>query len=303
MLNVVFLFTTLCAEVPMNNNNKPEPLFQVTLADKSELRNCTIKTEFVVVKTKYGELKVPVHDINTIVFAHRDHPQMCDECVETIKQLNHPSFTVREQAQKRLLQLAPYTYRTIVRYKEKCSDLETVQRVNQVLKNTHLPNLEEQDTVTTNNDKFKGSVVTEYITVHTQTLGQIELHISLIKCIAKSKSESEGVVLAPHNLTQYHGQLGRRLTFNVVGPDEVPPLSEHGHHGVWGTGTYTLDSNFALAAIHAGVVKPREVKTVTVEIVKHEHPFTSTVRNGVCSGAYTPPPQQPYYGFVFVNNE
>jgi len=50
---------------------------------------------------------------------------------------------------------------------------------------------------------------------------------------------------------------------------------------VWGTDDYTLDSSLAKAAIHAGVLKEGETKTVTVTVAPGLSAYKGTERNGV----------------------
>ena len=52
---------------------------------------------------------------------------------------------------------------------------------------------------------------------------------------------------------------------------------------VWGTDVYTDDSNIATAAIHAGVLRLGETKTVTVTILAGQGSYSASTRNGVTS--------------------
>ncbi len=55
---------------------------------------------------------------------------------------------------------------------------------------------------------------------------------------------------------------------------------------LWGTDVYTLDSNLAAAAVHAGLAKPGEAVAVRVRVVQSPIQFTASFRNGVNSNAY-----------------
>lgn len=55
---------------------------------------------------------------------------------------------------------------------------------------------------------------------------------------------------------------------------------------IWGTGPYTADSNPAVAAVHAGLVKVGERVTVEIEVLPGRDSFESSVSHGVESTAY-----------------
>ena len=55
---------------------------------------------------------------------------------------------------------------------------------------------------------------------------------------------------------------------------------------LWGTDTYTLDSTLALAAVHAGVVRPGQNGVVKVTILAPQAAFQGSQRNGVTSSHY-----------------
>jgi len=55
---------------------------------------------------------------------------------------------------------------------------------------------------------------------------------------------------------------------------------------VWGTDVYTGDSSLALAAVHAGAVKPGEIAVVRVTVQRPLNHYQGSVRNGVTSHDY-----------------
>lgn len=57
--------------------------------------------------------------------------------------------------------------------------------------------------------------------------------------------------------------------------------SLQGH--VWGTGIYSDDSDLALAAVHAGVLKPGQTGTVNVRILPGQQRYEGSIQNGVAS--------------------
>jgi hypothetical protein len=72
----------------------------------------------------------------------------------------------------------------------------------------------------------------------------------------------------------YTNWFGARLTFIVTGkPDTY----------VFGSNPYTLNSILAAAAMHAGLVKEDESKTVRVEIMLAPAKFVGSERHGIAS--------------------
>lgn len=55
---------------------------------------------------------------------------------------------------------------------------------------------------------------------------------------------------------------------------------------VWGTDVYTGDSSLALAAVHAGALKPGETAIVRVTVMRPLSQYQGSVRNGVTSHDY-----------------
>ena len=89
----------------------------------------------------------------------------------------------------------------------------------------------------------------------------------------------------PGSLGNYRGRNGAALYFRVTG-------STAG--GVWGTGTYTDDSNLATAAVHGGVLRAGQEGIVKVRIEQgltlfymYSPPvYTASTANGVTSNSY-----------------
>ena len=81
----------------------------------------------------------------------------------------------------------------------------------------------------------------------------------------------------PGNMLTYGQKIGESFTFSVVGRTSS---------AVYGTGTYTGDSDLASAAVHAGLVKDGEKGVVTVTIVESPNQFTGSAANGVTSSSW-----------------
>ena len=80
------------------------------------------------------------------------------------------------------------------------------------------------------------------------------------------------VTTAPLNLTGYRNRVGQTFQFTVTGA-----LAG----AVWGTDVYTDDSSVASAAIHAGVLRLGETRTVTITILAGQGSYSASTRNGV----------------------
>lgn len=79
---------------------------------------------------------------------------------------------------------------------------------------------------------------------------------------------------APSNMVQLSDPLGATFYFRVKGQTDGQ---------VWGTDTYTGDSTLAVAAVHAGLVKPDESAVIKVTVVPPLTNYKGSLRNGVTS--------------------
>jgi hypothetical protein len=104
---------------------------------------------------------------------------------------------------------------------------------------------------------------------------------------AEAKKLLGGLVALPDpgNLMAFAGQTDKKLAFTVTG---------QAGGGIWGSGTYTLDSVLSVAAVHAGKIRAGETGVVVVEIVPTLEQFAGTTQNGVTSGAFGQFPQGAY---------
>jgi hypothetical protein len=73
-----------------------------------------------------------------------------------------------------------------------------------------------------------------------------------------------------------------------------------GHiEGAWGTDIYTDDSSICTAAVHAGLLSPKDGGLVTIEMRPDAGQYAGSVRNGVRTGDW----MEPWTGaYVFVRN-
>jgi RNA polymerase sigma factor (sigma-70 family) len=81
----------------------------------------------------------------------------------------------------------------------------------------------------------------------------------------------------PGALTAFRGQNGKSFVFTVVGRTDST---------IWGDGIYTDDSALAVAAVHAGLVRPGQAGVVKVTIEEGKPGYEGSTRNGVTSQPY-----------------
>ena len=79
---------------------------------------------------------------------------------------------------------------------------------------------------------------------------------------------------APQNMLELCDPVGSTYYFRVTGDVNGP---------LWGTDVYTGDSSLAVAAVHAGLVKPGDTVVVKVVSVAPPAQFAGSTRHGVAS--------------------
>jgi len=79
---------------------------------------------------------------------------------------------------------------------------------------------------------------------------------------------------APPNMLELCHDIGANYYFRVRGDIEGQ---------VWGTDVYTGDSSLAVAAVHAGLVKPADNAVVKVTVVAPLSKYPGSIRNNVKS--------------------
>jgi len=79
---------------------------------------------------------------------------------------------------------------------------------------------------------------------------------------------------APPNMLELCHDVGANYYFRIRGENEGQ---------IWGTEVYTGDSLLAVAAVHAGLVKPGDTAVVKVTVVAPPAKYQGSVRNNVKS--------------------
>ena len=151
----------------------------------------------------------------------------------------------------------------------------------------------EFDVVHTEDSKLTGKLTQASLRVLTFQFGEQVLRLADVRTLRSAAGvaadELATAAPAPANLSAYQNQFGKEMTFVVTGQQGSGPNS-----GVWGTDQYTLDSNIAAAAVHAGLVQPGQAGAVRVRVVQSPPQFVGSFRNGIGSAQYTAYPAGAY---------
>jgi hypothetical protein len=258
---------------------------EVRFIDDSKLK-LTLTDARVELNTPYGALSVPVGDIRRIEFATRISEDEARRIETAAANLGSPQFRVREQAGVELIQLGSKAY-TALLTAAKQSDPEVRRRAEKLLETLRESFPEDQlefrkrDVVSTGDSTIAGHLGAVALKATTYQFGEVHLKLadmhSLRALSAAADLDSPTSLADPGNLTSLHNQIGKKFTFKVTG-------SVTG--SVWGTDTYTSDSTLAVAAVHAGVLRPGQTGLVRVKIVAPPAGFLGSSRHGVTSLGY-----------------
>jgi hypothetical protein len=242
--------------------------------------------EKVILKTAYGKLTIPLNKITDIEFATRLAPAVEKEVNDAIKGLSDEDVKKRNQAVAALSKLKLKAYPALLKL-ENAENSEVKMQVGKLLESLRKEFKEEElkgcthDVVHTEDSYFAGELEVTTLLVNTDQFGESKLNLMFVRKLSSGGKEEEvgGPALPdPGYLTTYQAHVGKTFIFTVTGAVKGT---------VWGTDKYTLDSNLATAALHAGVVKAGQTKNVTVRILAAQPAFVGSMRNGVSSNNYT----------------
>ena len=122
--------------------------------------------------------------------------------------------------------------------------------------------------------------------------GSVEMVDSGKKQQGQADQDSKAVEISdPTELTSKHWEPGTVLTCRVRGTTSG---------SVWGSGPYSIDSDLATTAVHAGILKLRQRRVVTIKIVKSPTSFRGSAANGVTTMDYE---EWPAGAFIFLSGK
>jgi hypothetical protein len=244
--------------------------------------------------TKYGPLQIPVADVRRIEFASRTPPEVAERINAAIVNLGHPDFAVREQATAELKGYRERAYGPLLKA-TKHADPEVSRRADDAARyiQNRVPAAQlearDVDVIYTEDSKVTGRLSCVYLRVSTFQFGEQQLKVADVRTLRSTSGASEegaNAGPAPANLMAFQNQFGKEMTYTVTGAQPGGQGT-----GVWGTDVYTLDSNLAAAAVHAGVLQPGQSGVVRVRIVASPPQFVGSQRNGMGSSGYGHYPQ------------
>jgi hypothetical protein len=296
-LAAALLAAGLFAPTPGRSADEPAPddplkpkidpaAVEVRFSDGSALK-LTLRDEKVEIVTPYGKLLVPVADIQKIECATRLSEADEKRIPKLIGDLGSSDFPTRDAATVELLKLAEKAYPALVKA-QGSKDAEVVRRANDLVEKIRdtVPkeNLEVRphDVIYTENSKFTGRISAASLKAVSPHFGDVVVKLPDVRAIrSQSYVEPEKEVVnaepAPASLQPLQNQIGKVFHFTVTG---------RVNGAVWGTDVYTLDSDLATAAVHAGVVKPGRTGVVKIRIMLSPPNFVGSTRNGVTTADF-----------------
>ncbi len=300
-------------EKPAKSSPPPPGAVEVRMADDSTLK-LTLRDERVEMTTRFGKLLIPVAEINKIEFGRRLSDDEVKKIADAVADLGSPEFRKRESASASLLGLREKAYPFLLRA-ARDKDAEVRRRASGLVETIAELVPEEklrvrpEDVIYTSDDaKIVGRIAAASFKVQTVQFGEQQLRLADLRglhSLAYVEPEAEAsadVAADPGLMQQYIGQAGKTFRFRVtgaapgarvvvggIGPGGGAVMMAPGGH-IWGTDVYTLDSALAVAAVHAGALKPGQTGVVKVAILGPQAAFQGSTRNGVASNPFGPFP-------------
>ncbi len=272
----------------------PQPadprIVEVRFTDDSRLK-AMLADERIDIESTHGKLSIPAGDVRVIEFAPRWTDEQKQEVERWIAELGSDDLSARKSAAGELLAHLDRTYAAIVQAARISSPVaEQAETLLKQLREEYSPaELEPRDLdmVQTDDTKIAGRILNPVIKLQTTQFGVLGLKLPdarSLRSLAFVEPASEveapdpkGVLPDPGNLKSYEGQIGKVFLFKVTG----------GANGsLWGTGTYTTDSNLAAAAVHSGILKMGDTGIVQVKVIASPASFAGATQNGLTSSGY-----------------
>jgi hypothetical protein len=268
-------------------STKPAPAKLVAHCIDGSVLRIELRDPKITIKTPYGSLDITTGDIRRIDFAVRIPDEARRRAETAITKLGSPENEIRELARIELLELEAMAYPALLKAATN-EDVEISMSAERLLAEIreHVPEDDlterELDLITTDDSQIAGKIQLQTLRVETVSLGQQDLKVTVLKRIDSGitpEADAKDAMQDPGTMVRYQGQVGSTFRFRLTGP---PPGFHQG--GVWGTDIYTFDSHLAMAAVHAGVLKPGQTKVVSVVMLGPQEVFRGSMRNGIASG-------------------
>jgi hypothetical protein len=265
-----------------------ETAIEVKLTDDSVLK-LTLLDSSVEFVTPHGKLTIPVSEIRRIELGLRIPDDVAAIVKAAATDLGSSQFRKREEAMGILLKYREKSYPAL-KEAAKSADAEAAKRAEELIEKLEaiVPKnrleLPEHDVIHTELSKIAGKIVAPTLRARSFTFGDVPLKLSDVAAMSvngfKDKEEVVNALPDPGTLTAYQQpqHIGKTYVFRVTGNVNGGTI--------WGTGTYTLDSSLAVAAVHAGALKVGQTGNVKVTIFGPMAGFVGSTQNGVTSSPY-----------------
>jgi LCCL domain len=273
---------------PKKPGKPGETAIEVKLTDDSVVK-LTLLDSSVEFVTPHGKLAIPVNEIRRVDLGMRIPDDVAALIRAAAADLGSPQFRKREEAMAILLKYREKSYPTL-KEAAKSSDAEMAKRAEELIEKLEATvpksrlELPEHDVVHTELSKIAGKIVAPTLRARSFTFGDVPLKLSDVAAMSvngfRDKEEVVNALPDPGSLGNYQQpqHIGKTYVFRVTGAVNGGTI--------WGTGTYTLDSPLAMAAVHVGVLKVGQTGNVKVTIFGPMAGFVGSTQNGVTSSPY-----------------
>jgi hypothetical protein len=259
---------------------------EVRFVDDSTMK-LTVVDPQIELRTSYGDLVIPMADIHQIDLGTRVTAEETKRAETLAARFASRRFSERAEASADLEALGYKAFAVLLRFVQG-SDPEIARRSEALL--TKLRNslpadileMPSYDNVVTEHSQIAGTIRAVSLQVKTFQFGDQVLKLADVRSLRaldtrESAADVSGVLPDPGNLQNYQQQVGKMFRFRVTGAV---------NGSVWGTGKYTTDSTLAVAAVHAGILKPGQTAIVRVKVIASPPVFTASTQHGVASAGY-----------------
>jgi hypothetical protein len=266
---------------------------EVHFVDVSTMKLSVVDPQ-IELRTRYGDLVIPMADIHQIDLGMRVTAEETKRAETLAARFASLRFRDRAEATADLEALGYKAFSVLLRSAQG-SDPEVARRSEALL--TKLRNslpadvleMPSYDTVVTEHSQMAGTIRAVSFRVRTFQFGDQVLKLADVRSLRaldtrETAADVSGVLPDPGSLQAYQQQVGKMIHFRVTGAV---------NGSVWGTGQYTTDSTLAVAAVHAGILKPGQTAVVRVKIIPSPPMFAASTQHGVASAGYGP------YGAAF----
>jgi LCCL domain len=291
-LRALVAFVAVVVLAPATRAQQPtkpaEQVLHIRLIDDSVVK-LTLLEDRVEFLTPHGKLSIPVADIRQVELGMRIPDDVARQIEQAAADLGSNQFRKREEAMATLLKHRERSYPAL-KQAAKSPDAEVAKRAEELIEKLEelVPDskleVPDHDVIHTEQSKIAGKIMTQTLRARSFTFGEVQLKLADARAMSstgfKEKEEVATQALPdPGSLTAYQQpqHVGQTFSFKVTGAAAG---------SLWGTGTYTLDSTLAAAAVHMGVLKVGQTGIVKVTILGPTAGFVGSTRNGLTSANY-----------------